>query len=63
MDEFSSVLGAYINLITIEDAFKKKTFIQSLNNYKWVLIIKAVFALSQLIQPLIIFKGKYPQLT
>ena len=46
MDKSSIVLDIYINSIAIGDAFKRKALIVSPNNYKWVLIIQAVSALS-----------------
>jgi hypothetical protein len=49
MDESSIALGVYINLIAIGDASKKNTFVQSLNNREWVLIVELVSTLGRLI--------------
>lgn len=63
MDETGIAVGVCINTKVLASLLKKKTYIKSLENRKWVLIIKAVLAVSKKLQPLIIFKGVSLQTT
>ncbi|OCK93567.1 uncharacterized protein K441DRAFT_723033 [Cenococcum geophilum 1.58] len=63
MDESGIAVGSYTNSVRLGDALKKKTLIQSPEDREWVSIVEAILALSRLIWPLVIFKGKYIQLS
>ena len=61
MDEHGIALGVCSNARVLARAGRNKTYIKAPENREWVSIVEAVSADGQSIQPLVIFKGKYPQ--
>ena len=61
MDEHGIALGVCTNSTVLAEAGKKKTYVKAPENREWVSVVEASSADGQSIQPLVIFKGKYPQ--
>jgi hypothetical protein len=57
MDETGVALGVCTNSRVLASLLKKKTYVKSLEDREWVLIIKCVSATSKRLRCAIIFKG------
>jgi hypothetical protein len=57
MDKHSIALRVCVNSTVIGDALKRRSYVKSLEDREWVLIIKTVSGIGGFIRPLVIFKG------
>jgi hypothetical protein len=63
MDETGVALGVCTNAQVLASSTKKKAYIKSLEDRKWVSIVKTISATGTKLQCLVIFKGKHLQST
>lgn len=63
MDEHGIALGVCTNSRVLASSSKKRTYKKSPETREWVSILEAINAAGQIINPLIIYKGKAPQTT